>query len=59
MRLDALGDRGLRRINNGIAHHSQRAHSVSFRLVVRQCCCTGLVKISPDFLSKKQIKKPS
>jgi len=22
MRLDALGDRGLRRINNGIAHHS-------------------------------------
>jgi len=33
-----MHDRGLRRINIGIARHGYRAHGVSFRWAVRQCC---------------------
>jgi len=49
--LDALHDRGLRRINISIARYAYRAQGVSFLWAVRHC--TGLLKISPDFLSNK------
>jgi len=38
MCLDALHDRGLRRINIRIARYAYRAHGVSYRWAVRQCC---------------------
>jgi len=34
--LDALHNRGLRRINIGITHYAYKAHGVSFRWEVRQ-----------------------
>jgi len=57
MCLDALHDRGLTQTNIGIARYAFTAHGVSLG---RSVVATGLLKISPDFLSKKkQIKKPS
>jgi len=60
MCLDALHDRGLTRINIGIAGC---VYSTWRKLPVgRTVVATRLLKVSPDFLSKKtkkQIKKPS
>jgi len=53
MCLDALHDRGLRRIDIGIAPYVFTAHGVSFRRAAVLLPPTGLLKISPDFSSKK------
>jgi len=67
--LDASHDRRFKRINNGIAQHALHVAGVSPRRKpaaagaschVGSSVATGLLKISPDFLSKKnknQIKK--
>ena len=54
--LDASHDRGFKRINNGIARHALHARKPAAacgRYHVASGVVTGLLKISPDFRSKK------
>ena len=59
MCLDALHDRGLRRINIGIARYAFRALGESFRWAAVLPVATGLLKISPYYLTKQTGKETS